>query len=609
MKITSVRARNFRTLADVRLDLDRPAGLYFMTGRNLDRPRLGSNGIGKSSLFNALYWSLYGVTTDGMRAEGLCGPAGSAYSAMVKMQVAERTEKVYRGWNPNRLLRDGRPVSAVSDLVRLSPEEFQATVLMCQSGEMLLDFTPAKRLELVGASLNLDIWSEHSRAAQLRAAKLAEQHARLEEWRVGKEAVITALRELDVSSKLKAWERDRKKNLRAMKARLTDQKAALATLTAAFKKVVKEKEAVEEKIKRLAPTSVSGHDDTGDRDKQLAAVTRATVELEAIKKQLKQFCVYEDGQWHATTHCDACGSDLTHKQVKKRIEILLVLSRAAIAKKDEASLVLETADKRRERDRRAEERKANFLADLERERKDAGDRSLNLMFEINRVTTLCKDLRSNIAKERHAKNPYADQEESRLRKLHMARIQLANINEEREFAHRRHDRAEWWVRGFKEVRYYVLQEALNELTAVTQMHAQQMGMKGFNVVFIAERENKSGSTSNTFDVQIHTPYRKEPMPLRALSGGEQARLRLASAFAGSDLILRRRNVLCNLEVYDEPTQHLSPEGIEDVIGILRNRALVSGRQIWFVDHHSISSGRFDDIVYLELKDNQTRIVT
>jgi DNA repair exonuclease SbcCD ATPase subunit len=608
VKITSVRAANFRTLEDVRLDLNRLPGLYYMTGKNLDRPRLGANGIGKSSIWQALYWAAYGVTTDGLRAEALCGPALPRYGVRLNLRADKRTEKVYRGWNPNRLQCDGRDVSAVSDRLRLSPEEFQATVLLCQGGEMLLDFTPAKRLELVGATLHLDIWSEYSRNAQELAAKrstaLIETRLEIDRCRT----TLTTLAALTGSRTDAAeFERQRRQKIAEAKGRLRNQLKARDVARSALRKVATEKEELDAKVKRLSESIP--RPDHGDRDKQLRAVTVTQSRLEQIKAQLRTLCERRsDGTWVGKRVCEVCGSRLTDEHARAHIEKLLKQSRQAVAEATEAQLVFETAEKRRAADKKRREVEETFLEDLRAKSRDAHERSATLLFEANKISRTIKDLRASIETERHAVNPHEKRERERRQKIYQAKAQLRHLRLLRSRREKLHGRADWWVRGFKEVRYHVLNEALAELTAVTQLHVLQMGMKGFNVRFIAERENKSGTTSNTFDVRIQTPYRKEPLPLKALSGGERARLRLASAFALSDLILRRRGMTCNIEVYDEPTQHLSQEGIDDVIEILKARAQAAKKQVWFVDHHNINSAAFADTVYLELKNNRTRII-
>src|SRR5438105_2322957 len=42
-------------------------GLNFLQGRNDVEPALGSNGAGKSSVFDALTWCIYGRTVDNLR--------------------------------------------------------------------------------------------------------------------------------------------------------------------------------------------------------------------------------------------------------------------------------------------------------------------------------------------------------------------------------------------------------------------------------------------------------------------------------------------------------------------------------------------------------------
>lgn len=60
MKIHYVKAEGFLSLGKVELDLNR-SGVTLVEGFNHDSPA-ESNGAGKSSLFEALYWGLYGIT-------------------------------------------------------------------------------------------------------------------------------------------------------------------------------------------------------------------------------------------------------------------------------------------------------------------------------------------------------------------------------------------------------------------------------------------------------------------------------------------------------------------------------------------------------------------
>jgi ABC-type molybdenum transport system ATPase subunit/photorepair protein PhrA len=60
----------------------------------------------------------------------------------------------------------------------------------------------------------------------------------------------------------------------------------------------------------------------------------------------------------------------------------------------------------------------------------------------------------------------------------------------------------------------------------------------------------------------------------------------------SDVLLSNAAVDPTFEILDEPTQHLSTEGVRDLCDYLSDRAKNYDRQVWFVDHHAIESARF-----------------
>jgi ABC-type multidrug transport system ATPase subunit len=68
---------------------------------------------------------------------------------------------------------------------------------------------------------------------------------------------------------------------------------------------------------------------------------------------------------------------------------------------------------------------------------------------------------------------------------------------------------------------------------------------------------------------------------------------MAVSFALSEVLLSRAGLSPNIEIYDEPTKGLSPNGIADLLEHLRDRALELGRAVFVVDHHSFDRGLFD----------------
>jgi DNA repair exonuclease SbcCD ATPase subunit len=119
-----------------------------------------------------------------------------------------------------------------------------------------------------------------------------------------------------------------------------------------------------------------------------------------------------------------------------------------------------------------------------------------------------------------------------------------------------------------------------------------LGLIEWELGFQVDRETAKGTLQRGFNVAVLSPHNTKAVPWEAWSGGEGQRLRLAANMGLADLIRSRTGTTLNLEVWDEPTQGLSPRGVADLLESLAQRARNEGRQIWIVDHRSYDFGGF-----------------
>jgi len=88
---------------------------------------------------------------------------------------------------------------------------------------------------------------------------------------------------------------------------------------------------------------------------------------------------------------------------------------------------------------------------------------------------------------------------------------------------------------------------------------------------------------------------EKPIKWESYSGGESQRWRLAVSFGLSEVLLTRAGATTNIEVLDEPTHSLSPEGTSRLLEHLTERAKTLERVIYFIDQHSLEKGYFDQV--------------
>lgn len=64
----------------------------------------------------------------------------------------------------------------------------------------------------------------------------------------------------------------------------------------------------------------------------------------------------------------------------------------------------------------------------------------------------------------------------------------------------------------------------------------------------------------------------------------------------------------NIEVLDEPTRHLSNEGVQDLCEFLSARATSLERNVWLIDHMAFESGIFENVVTVVKSKNGSRLI-
>src|ERR1700733_8257626 len=110
LQLTLDRFRSFNE--PVSIDLRKlGSGLHYLRGINEDNPRLDTNGVGKSSIWDGLLWVCYGKTSAGLKNTDVAPWNGAKHTkGVLKFHVDEQSHWIERRANPNGLLLDGRDV-------------------------------------------------------------------------------------------------------------------------------------------------------------------------------------------------------------------------------------------------------------------------------------------------------------------------------------------------------------------------------------------------------------------------------------------------------------------------------------------------------------------
>ena len=589
----TVELYNFRSYKGVHtFKFPTAPGLYSLTGRNLDNPRLGTNGTGKSTLLEAIYWCLYGKTTRGLRSTDVTTWGQKGCSVSVELTIGDQTSRITRAHSPNNLELDKNPITQddLQKFLRLSPDAFTYSVLIPQFGESFFDLAPSHKLTLFSKILELEYWLERSQIASELADEIssikANTERRLSSFNGQLNIAITD--EYQIRDFMTEFVGKQKDIILGIEGKIDQQKKDLS-----FRK--KDISSIELVIKQ-ADKKISSLE---GQDHQTA--------LSSLQKQLAQFASLEAVAKAALTAlrgtlsrlntlgpiCPTCLQKVTsnHLQAEeKRLLGEIKLTEATIKDRTQKLNACEAEIRNLEKQHLAKERD---LTALRQNKRDFERKLLMANNTISQIERTIDSLSEEISRERKKENPYANQLQAKQEQILKLKAEVSKSKADIAQLEKDHASIHYWVNGFKKVRLSLIDETLEQLDIEVNNSLTNFGLLNWRIEFDVERENKAGGITKGFVVLVYAPNSEKAVRFESWSGGETQRLRLAGDLGLSNLIMARAGLSNTIEFYDEPSSHLSEDGINDLLESLHSRAIETGKRIFLVDHHNLEFGDFE----------------
>jgi DNA repair exonuclease SbcCD ATPase subunit len=562
-----IQLTNFRSFKGThKFEFPQEPGLYFFGGINL-HDKIGANGAGKSTFLDAIVWCLYGRTSRGLKANDIISWGAKSCNVTVTLTVGDRSYQIKRSQHPNGLSIDKRPVDQIEleKHIRLNFDSFLHTILNAQFGTSFFSLTPSEKLTTFSNIMDLDFWLHKSAIAADKSVELEllirKTSDALEYLRSRKKDAQNLLN--DARDRINDYKKNKTVRIENLKQHIAKAKADLGNLNVEYAI-----ESTKDELIRLNLT-IEAH---------LANISHA-VKLKAMGEgRLKELLSIPN----SGSICPTCRQLVDPKHAKEHLTTIAVIEKQI----DGAEWDLDAYKKGLIR---TKTKIVSLNARLEQFYEEKSKRQ-SLKDQVKRLQDQLLDLKNE-------SNPWEDTLAVRTNDLKAINIRIKGKKDALNYEEAAFEAADFWIKGFKRIRLYIIEQTFRALEIEVNNSLTQLGMPDWQITFDIERENKSGGVTKGFVVFIKSPHNKVPVRWENWSGGETQRLQLAGDLGLSNLIMTQAGLNNTVEFYDEPSTHLSQEGMLDLADLLHERALDEDKCIWIVDHTAITNfGDFKGVI-------------
>lgn len=594
MRLVNIYAQDFRCFKELHWQLP-DKGLHYITGDNQHNPAMGSNGVGKSTLFDMICWCLYGKTAKGSFAARLLRrDALQGYE--VVLEFVEPMHIVRRMWKPNGMRLDGVEVlqSAIDNLIGLTYEQFLLTTYMHQGGSGFIDMSAGEKLTFLSSIFGLEDW--------VLAGEKAKEGARVSKSNLLLEQKTQLSKTQNIEAKMAQIEDFSQKSNFWAESKLAELHNLGAELEQVLKSAKKIKEVdhslentlfkEEQKLKMEIKSSQALETESrtaimSNRHHQ----TDLSKKIEDLKQKIGLACVACNqpiSEKHARSQCEGLKTKIETLAASLEVHLANLEVRQSLTTTQQANL-----EEIRLKQRQFLNAKNDYLyarqfnEQIEQQAMSIDRRIQQLERETNPFDDSIKKLTLMVEQEMLEVEGLADT--------------IADLEKAAAYN-------ETWMKKFPEIRLQILDDLVQELEVHFNQAFDQLGMGDWLVSLSTDRELKNDKvkkelvlkiTENNIVSKVSKRLQNQApteIDLDTLSGGEYQRVKIATAVGISDMIKARLGCHWDLQLWDEPTLGLHSTGVGFVLDFLEQMGQT--KTILLADHRIQDQGRFDSIVEL-----------
>ncbi|WP_062120237.1 AAA family ATPase [Aureimonas sp. AU40] len=623
MKFPEIEISNFLAITEAKLALS-DRGLVLIQGENRDDTSALSNGAGKSSLFDALCWAIYGVTareatgddvindaaSKGTRVAVTLDDDGQLYTiARHRKHKANKNRVTLHLHNADGTLKDltlGKDALtqvAIDKLIGCPLEVFAASIYAAQEKMPDLPAMTDKTLKLIveeASGVTILEAALTKAREELRAAKIAHED---EYRRLG--SLQSQINQAEADQNASDVDRDAWNQRQA--AQVSRYGVEVREAVQAAQDAAKDRDKIDIANVRAGIGAVEARiSSVNEEQTRLAELTRDASQAENQAEQHKRDALslrdtFEKGQkklkdveHQVGCPCTSCGRDLTAEEIAPTKTRIQTEQNETKELYDKSRAAYQAAQKRTQELQEARDAFKATMTDL-----SASIASLAALREQERLWAALDTKVENAkrtAREAAQKgkdlaaetNPHDAAVERITKRIDTLTKEIAGANEKLKDLEEASEIASDVVAVFSPagVRAHILDEVTPFLNQQTSLYLSSLSDGNIEATWTTLTNDSKGEAKEKFTIEVVND--KGGKQFKNQSGGEKRKVRLATALALQDLVARRASKPIELFIGDEIDDALDGAGLERLTTVLEEKARERG-SVFVISHEDLKS--------------------
>jgi len=600
IELTRIIAHNFVTHTKLDIPLWKIRdNLIFIDGDNLDSPSLGSNGSGKTLIFDAVSWGNYGQTVRGLKADEVIGLFGK--TAYVRLHYKDGQDKVRisrersKGHTSLSFTINGIDQGGQDAIDKwLMPwKTFRNAIYMGQGDvDRFASATDKERKDIISSIGELFLFDGAFKWVKQQKEQLQFEISRLNNKieEIGRDRKTLLIELKDAKEKVV-------KRLEQVNRRIEDAKKELTTL----REKIQELQKIPTKIRlvdaKIRKVQKDRFNEVGKFDGTLREIqerreiireerSRINAQIASVEQNIRALTeeIFKKESL-LNKHCPTCGKIMTSEDInnfvgEKKKEKSAKVNDVGICKNNVRKIDEKFSGTVREyNDVITKRGETDTIYQAKLGKLDTERNSLTIQLDekkdLYRRILLTKEMISDLTGDKDVVNELVNVIRKKLAKL-KSKIQFLEMKKDGII--KQYDIAEYWFSAFgpKGIKASAMSDIADEMNDRIGQILDTIVDGDIQVTFSSAKQRKKKIT-NEFEILVQDSTKPKPVRYQLWSGGEKGRITFAIIVTFSLLVRSKINLLMIDEALDKDLSKVGVSRVVDFIKSMNGRVMVTSQ--------------------------------